>query len=361
MGEYDIANAVVSDMTTAVTDYSVSPISTDGPGEQDETRYYNTNWNQYYTYYKKNIGGYRNAINAFATWVLGKGWKADPATTATLDNITGCGEDSILAILWNQVVVKKVNGASFAHIIRNPDSGILINLKPLDPASMVTVIGPDGVILRYEQISKVKGKKPKEFKTQEILHMINDRVADGIIGVSVTEGVEWALLAREEAVTDQKKVMHRNVVPVRIIEVETQNTTKIAQLKTQYEEAIKKGEVLIIPKGTVEVKDTKAMLQDILPWIRYLDDVILRQVGVPRIITGGTSETEGDAKVSYLVYEQVYTREVEELKADLWNQMAIRLEFSPPVSLKEKEQQDEIKNTSQTGFQPNDTTAGRGE
>ena len=46
--------------------------------------------------------------------------------------------------------------------------------------------------------------------------------------------------------------------------------------------------------------------------------------------------------------------------ADLWNQLYMRIEFEAPVSLKETVIDNEEKNTSQIGFQPNDTEAGVG-
>ena len=84
-------------------------------------------------------------------------------------------------------------------------------------------------------------------------------------------------------------------------------------------------------------------------------------IGLPKVILGGSSENEGDKKMSYLAFEQVYKREINELKADLWNQLAIRVEFDTPASLQKQLADNELKNTSQVGLQPNDTQAGVGE
>ena len=97
-------------------------------------------------------------------------------------------------------------------------------------------------------------------------------------------------------------------------------------------------------------------LQNPIEWIRYLENFFYQAVGVPKIILGGSQEfTEASSKVGYLTFEQVYAREQKELEADLWNQLAIKVEFIRPVSLKDNVTQDEAANTGQVGIQPNET------
>ena len=48
-----IDSAVASDLTNAMTDYSVDSMSTDGAGEQKETEWLTTEWEQYLGYYKQ--------------------------------------------------------------------------------------------------------------------------------------------------------------------------------------------------------------------------------------------------------------------------------------------------------------------
>ena len=46
-------------------------------------------------------------------------------------------------------LIKKVNGDSYAEIIRNnEDGGILLNLKPLDPSKITIVYDNKGMICR---------------------------------------------------------------------------------------------------------------------------------------------------------------------------------------------------------------------
>ena len=157
-------------------------------------------------------------------------------------------------------------------------------------------------------------------------------------------------------------MIKRNGV-VRVIEIDTQDTAKRKAFKDEWKDAIDKGDVLILPKGVAEAKDWHGSLdtQGVIMWLNYLDNEFYQMIGIPKIIIGGSGEIEGDSKISYLTFEQIYLREVNELIADLWNQLAVRIEFNKPASLKQELASNEAANTSQVGFQPNDTTAGVGE
>ena len=357
----------ISQTTTPskVTDYSVTPISPDSPANQDENYWYFTNFTKWFGNYKQ-VAKIKTAINAYATWVLGKGWTATPDISVTLENITGSGEDTFNSILWNLIVTKKVNGDAFAQIIRDTDSGELINLIPLNPEYMKVVFNKKGRIIRYDYLTPAGTNKSGvevPFKTKDILHLMNDRVINEMHGTSSIEAVEWNVSATDEAKIAHRKMIKRNGV-VRVIEVDTDDNTKLAVLKAQWKDAIDKGDVLIIPKGVAEAKDWHGVLDTagVVQWLKYLDDDFYTSIGVPRVILGGSSEfTEASSKVAYLTYEQVYTRETTELEADLWNQLQVRIIFNKPVSLKNEMLQSESKNTSQVGFQPNDTTIGSGQ
>ena len=349
-----------------VTDDKGEPLQTEGVNEAGETWITYPEFTKWFAYYRSKEKSYskvRMALNAYASWVLGQGWTADKLKTLQLKNIRGWGEDTLLSILWNMLVVKKFNGDSFAESIRNPEDARLLNLKPLDPSTMTTFLNPQGIIIRYEQTAKTGNTdtRPRTLKPHQVLHLVNDRVADHFRGVSVIEAVEWNLQAQEEAKRAHRKMVKRNGI-VRVIEVDTEDTTKIANFKIQWKAAIDAGDVLILPKDVAEAKDWHGQLDTagVVQWLNYLDDEFFMIIGIPKIIMGGSGEIEGDAKVSYLAFEQVYKREVNELIDDLWNQLALKIKFNSPASLKSTLADNEEKNTSQLGFQPNDTTAGVG-
>lgn len=359
MAELDIAQTTTP---TIVTDYTVDSQSTDGVTET-ETYWDNLDFGRYFGIYNK-IAKIKMAINAYATWVLGLGWTARlPETEAQLKRMKGWGEDSFTSILWNMLVIKKVNGDSYADIKKNNKQTSLINIKPLNPASMRTVVSKNGIIQRYEQRNRVTGKRIGEkINPNKILHFCNDRVADNIHGTSVIEALEWNVEAQEEAKRTHRKMIKRNGV-VRVIEIATDDVTKRAAFKAEWKDAIDNGDVLILPKGVAEAKDWHGQLDTngVIAWLGYLDDEFFQMIGIPKIIVGGSGQIEGDSKISYLTFEQIYLRETNELKADLKNQLGIEIEFNKPASLKQELVSSEAANTSQVGFQPNDTTAGVGE
>ena len=363
-----MAQTNVGAMTTTAFDgsmenYAVDPIVTESATGEKETSFQHTMWSQYYGYYRK-IPELKKAIDIYATWSVGQGYTADPETTVILEHITGWGEDTANSIFWNLMVTKKILGDAFAEIIRDEDTGELINLKVLDPSTIKIIADEKGVIKRYEQTSKIDKKiDPKIFEPNEILHLCNDRVADALHGTGVVESCETVILTRNEAMDDWRKVLHRNVVPVRIIEVDTDNPAKIAKLRTEYEAAIKKGEVLIIPKGNVSINESQAKLQDSLSTIKYYENFFYQALGIPKIITGGSEEfTEASSKIAFLTFEMVYKREQEEFEKDIWNQLYMKLKFNAPVSLKNEMLQSEQKQPNYgVGMQPSEMQVGRNE
>lgn len=367
MAQYQVGRTETTNMTNNVPNYSVASVNPDSATGLNETEWINTKASQYFGYYKK-IPELHAALTAFATWIVGKGYKtSDSATQAILDHITGWGEDTFNSIIWNLMVQKKVYGDAFAEIIRDADTGTLINLKPLDPAKIKIIADEKGIIKRYEQMSAVgnKGKVVQKFQPKEILHLCNDRVVDEIHGTSIIESVEQVILMKNQAMDDYNAVLHRNVVPVRIIEVDTDDEAEITKIRTKYETAIKNKEVIIVPKGAVSITTDGTIAGAIvnpMPFINYLDDFFYRALGVPRVVMGGGQEfTESSSKISYLSYSQIYTREQTEFMADIWNQLYLRITLEKPISIQNELITDENKDSGQLGTQANELTAGRGQ
>lgn len=359
MAIFDPNSTVTSDMDNQVDDWEVQPVSTDGIGDNKETEYSWTNWTKWYGYYRK-TPQLKKAIDAYATWAVGKGFKGeDEETDVMLDRITGWGEDTFQSILWNMVVIKKVNGDAFAEIIRDEKTGKLLNLKPLDPASMKVVVNRQGIIKRYEQTNKT-GEKTSiiKFEPQKIFHIVNDRTADEIHGISVVESVEPVIKAREEAAADWRTVLHRNVVPLTVVEIDSQNDEKIKAFEKKFGDIINKKDVLFVPKDTVKIDRTtlanNATLNP-LPTLEYLDNFFYQAVGIPRIILGGSNEfTEATAKIAYLTFSQVYTREQRELEADIWNQIGLKITIEKPAEIQNELLSDEAKDKGTLDAAPAD-------
>ena len=300
---------------------------------------------------------------------MGKGFTADELTTLLLDTIKGWGKDTFNTILENMIRTYHIGGDAFAEIILNEED-VLINLKPLDPAVMKIIANREGQIIRYEQISKVK-KPNKKFGPEQIFHLARNRVADEIHGVSIIPAVENIILMRNEAMADWKRVLHRNVEPVLIIHADTDDTTKLASIKADWEKVKKEGETWIVPKGVI-VPEFAAIAPNAtlnpLAWIEVLNDYFSQATGVPSIITGGSKEfTEASAKIVYLAFQQTIEEEqlfIEEQTLAQLN-LVINLEF--PASLENELLSDKPKEETTTpsapeieeeqAMQPNDTTA----
>ena len=361
MGELNLNNAEASDLTNAVTDFSVDSVMTDGAADQKETEYTNQEWAQQLGYYKK-IPELAAAIDAKATWTVGKGFDADPTATFILDSIRGWGKDTFNTILENLIRTCHIGGDSFAEIITD-DEGVLTNLKPLDPSTIRIVANRQGVIIRYEQMSKVK-KPDKRFEIDEIFHLARNRVADEIHGTSVIPAIENIILARNESIRDYKQVMHRFVKPRWIFHLDTDDTAKIATFKTKMDAANENGENLYIPKDAVvpELMATapNATL-DPKAWIDSQGDYFYEAVGTPQIILGGSGEfTEASAKIAYLAWQQNIEEEQLFIEEQVGLQLGMKIELEFPASLENELLSDKKKDGAEN-IQPNETTAGAGQ
>ena len=376
MPDTDIGSTEVSNLTDAFANqadvsvsetYKVDASSTEGAGSQKEFTWQMTEFSQNLGYYRK-IPELKTAIDAQALWTLGAGYEAEEETTMLLQTIKGNGKDSFNSILKNMQKIKTLAGDSFSEIIRDEkNEGLLVNLKPLDPSSMIIVQNNKGKILRYEQVSKTKTPN-KRFKPEKIFHLSRDRLADEIHGVSIIPSVEWIIKARNEAMADWKKVLHRNVSPLVIWHLDTDDETQIASFKAKNTAAKAGGEDMYIPKGTV-VPEVVATAQNQtlnpLAWIAQLNDYFFQAVNVPQIIIGNAKEfTDASAKIVYLAYEQNVKAEQLYIEEQVLGQLNLEINLTFPTSL----EQDTMSGTpNETDMieeepmeqpaQPNDTTA----
>lgn len=347
MAYVEINNAASGAQAGVITDYSVASKSTDASAGEEETRYTNSKAGQYLGYYKV-IPELKMAIDAKATWTIGKGFQADELTWLRLSTIKGFGKDTFNSILENMVREYHIYGDAFAEIIRD-DDGVLINLKPLDPATITIVADAKGLIKRFEQ--SVKGKPVKKFEPGELLHFARGRVADEIHGVSIVEACEWIILARNEAMADYKKLLHRNVYPVRVWHLDTDVPSKIAAFKAKVAASKGEGEDIFIPKGAVEtelVAIPENSSLNPMPWIQQLNQYFYQAVGVPQIIIGGSQElTQTAAQIAYLAFEQTIEEEQLFIEEQVLSQLNLEINLEFPASLQNNLISDNRKDGSQ--------------
>lgn len=354
----DIDKAEISNYS-GQTEFSIAAEVTDGINEQGETTWDNPNFSKYWGYFN-NVGDLKSALLMKSIWCVGKGWTANPITTLILRNIRGWGKDTFDDILFNMDLLKNINGDSYAEIIRG-DSGKLINLKPLDPSSMSTIISNKGVIIRYEQKSKIKGKDNKKFLPREILHLTNNRLADQIHGISDIEALRQVIDADQESFDDMKKVMHFQAKPFILWKLKTDDTTKIANFITRVENARKLGEDMFVPDdddiATWEIVQINPSTQ-LLEWRQDLKNKFYRVVGMPEILFGTSGATESGGKMEVFSHETVFEHNQRYIEKQILIQLGLEIDLKSPTSLLENLQTDQAKdaNVQTQATQANEVT-----
>lgn len=358
-----MGNTSASDLTTAMDDFSVSTMNTDGISSCKETTWQQANWSKYFGYYIQ-IPELNSTIDARATWTVGKGYKADPETTFDLDMIKGYGRDTFNTILENMIRTMFIGGDSYAEIVRDKDSK-LINLKPLDTAVMTIVLDEKGIIKRYEQTSKTKGNAAMKFKPEEIFHLSRNRVADNIHGTSVIEKLEQIILMRNESMADYKQMMHRYMKPRYIFHLDTDDTTKINQFKAKMDKAWADGENMYVPKGAVvpeQMSISPNSTLNPLAWIDSLSDSFYEACATPKIIVGNSKNfTEASAKIVYLAFQQSVEEDQLYIEEQCGSQLGITIDLEFPASLENELLSDKAKDGPEKAAIPSDTTAGEGQ
>lgn len=365
MADLNPSKATVGNLRNTLDDFEAPALNTEGVSDNKETEYLNPKFSQWFGYFKT-ISELNAAIKAKATWTVGKGYKANNTTKVILENITGMGVDTFDSILKNMIIVSHINGDAYAEIIRDEETGTLINLKPLDPSSITVVFNRQGVITKYKQRNKTGTDKGQlTFKPEEIFHITKDRIADEIHGTSIIESVQWVVDAIQEAQLDQRKLMHRNVKPVVFFELDEDNQAKIDAFIAQMDNAIAKGENIYIPKGTVGFQVLSVppnATMNPLPWIEYLNSQFWKTVRIPQIVVGGSQEfTEATAKIAYLAFQQDVEEAQRDIEEQVWDQLALKIELEFPASLENELLSDQKKDKETGATKPSDTSVGMGQ
>lgn len=362
MTDYRISSAVASDLDSAITNYSVDAEQTDGAMGGGETKWTNTNWSQNLGYYK-GIPELRAVIDAKATWTVGKGFEGSPRAKAVLEHVIGFGKDTFNTFLENMIRTMNIAGDSFSEIIRDEDGDVL-NLKPLDPSTITIIADKNGLIKRYEQISKNKDTANEKFEKEEIFHLARNRVADEIHGVSMVDSLVNIILSKNEAMSDMKTVMHWNVKPRWKFRLKTDDPTEVAAYKAKQDAAKAAGEDIYEPIDTAESElisvPANATLSP-LAWIQYLDNMFYEVAQVPKIILGGSGEfTEASAKIAYLAFQQTIEEEQLFIEEQIRDQLGYEVDLEFPASLENELLSDQKKDGPQN-IDPSETTAGEGQ
>jgi len=367
MAENDIGSAVEGNLGSVITDYSVDGQHTDGVTEQKETTHRVKNWSQNLGYYKT-IPELRVVIDARADWVLGKGYQgvgdSKEMTEINLMIIKGIGNESFNTILHNMNRTCDIVGDSFAEIMRD-DYGGVINIKVLDPETMAIIADPQGMILRYEQNSKVQGKRPKKYDPSKILHFSRNKIADSITGTSLVESLVQIILMINEAMADYKTVMHWHVQPRWKFKLKSDVPAEIAAYKDTQDKATATKNNIYEPMGVSESElisiPPNATLSP-LSWLEFLIDHFYETAGVPKFVVGNSKGfTEAAEKIGYLAFQQKIEKLQLYNEEQVLSQLGLEINLEFPASLENELLSDNKKDVESGATKPSDTEAGAGE
>jgi len=355
MAERDLNKATTTDFTNTVPDYVVSSKALDAANDSGETYWYFSDSCKNYGYYCE-IPEINSAANSLATWAFGRGWDVgdDLDLKLRMENFVGMGKDTFDSIMFNHEVTCLVVGDSFCEIKRSLVTRKIINLVPISPERVRVVFKEDGMIKRYDVWN---GSKWRPVKIKNMFHSHNKRIGDQVHGTSQIDASRWVIDARNEALIDNRKIMHRMTV-LGIAYYKTNNEQKISKANTEIQNATKNVEMVGLPEETAEIKDFPSKpTGDRQQWISYLENFFYQIFGVPRSIatSDGTSEVGG--KMGHVIFEPVYTREQKLRESEFWNQLGIRIKWNRPPSLAGLQQETEEKNSGQLRIQPNDVEA----
>lgn len=371
MSNLNISNAVASNMA-GWTETSIANKSTDGATGVDETTYQNNEWSKQWGYFNEHPE-LKSAIIMRAIWDVGKGYEADPEVKVILDHISGWGKDTFEEILFNLDVDKYVGRDSFAHIIWDDKEkrNFPMNIKVLDPSSIKIIVDENGILIRYEQVSKVPGKANKEFKPYEIFHLSNNRLADQIHGISVIESLDKTLLADLESFDNTRKIMNRQAKPFIIFHWKTDDIAKVNEMKARIDALRNLGEDLHLPDENDVVKwevVTVNVSETILAWRQDITNRFYRALGMPLVLFGAQGSTESGGKMEVFAHENVWEHGQRSIENQVWQQLHLRINLIPPQSMAQGLATDTAKDQSANGMpqglemgQPQDTTPGAGE
>ncbi len=352
MGELDVGSSVASDLSNAMTSFSVDLGKTDGVSDLKETTWMNNEYGQYLGHYQA-IPEVASVIDVKALWTIGRGYTADEPTEMLLDTIKGNGFDTFNSILENMERTKEIGGDAYCEIIRDKE-GVLLNIKPLDPEVMKHVANSKGRIIRFEQVGKTgneKGKVLHKFKPEDIFYMARNRVADEIHGNTMITRLANIILAKNEAMADQKIMYHRFVKPRWIIKLDTDKPSKIATEKVKWDKANEDGENMYLPMGSVEVEQMAIAPNSTLnpqAMIESLDAKFYESANVPKVIVGGGGGfTDAAVKTAYLAFEQNIRARQLYMEEQTLAQLNLVINLEIPASLSNDMLSDEAKDGSQ--------------
>jgi len=316
---------------------------------------YVVDWKKWHGIYRT-IPEYKSSVDTNCRWIIGKRIiPKNKKTKEIIAKIKGNGKDTIKNILLNQKRTSKICGDAFAEIIKDKAKR-LINLKPLNPGTIMIIGNEKGIISRYLQIATKNNNESKieilnDWKPHEIWHTSNERIADEIHGIPTSEVFENVIKWRKQAMESQSVVIQRYGKPTYFYEVGTDDTTEMNNIKTKIDKAIKNFENVIIPEGTlknvINIKTGQGATIDPMPWLKFLKRNFILESGTPDIVQGESRESAtSSGELNYISYKERIKYEQADFSEEIKSQLGLNIEFEEPPEIT-------IESTSGNGKNPN--------
>ncbi len=308
------------------------------------TTWQSTNWTKYNGYYKSHLSA-KAVLNKLSLWIMGEGIEADKKTMKILDRIVGWGKETSTDVFDNQIRVEHINGDSYAEIITTdgkpikPDGANLLNLKPLNPGSMIHMINPEGILTGYRQIKSDGTETP--FELDEIFHLTMNRTADEIHGTGDIESLTTFLDKIKQLDEDMAVMFHRFVVPLVIWSLNTDDPTAMATFQTQEKSAWNTGQNLIIPDTAVKFELLEAgkgvgKIINPMEWRNKWTEEVIKGGGVPALIMAIEAETtEASSKMVTLAWEKVVKKGQLDLETQVKAQLGLKINLPQSITIEE--------------------------
>lgn len=349
---------------TSELDQSLKIQTTESEDVDRENNWNNPNWQTYNSYYKNHLSC-KSVINKVAMWAIGKGIEADEKTKKILDRIVGWGKDTASEVFDNQIRVKHINGDSYSEIITTDDKEIrkdgsnLLNLKPLNPGSMIHTTNSQGMLTGYKQILKNGNKKP--LKLKQVFHLCLNRCADEIHGTGDIKSLMTFLDKIKQLDEDMSVMFHRFVVPMIIWKLNTDDDNAISQFKIQQKKVRNTGDDLIIPEKAVDWSLLEAGKTGIAPmeWRNKWTEEVIKGGGVPALIMAIESgTTEASSKMIFMAWQMTVDKEQRDFEAQIKLQLGliIKLPDPPKVDIQSLESDEKKDAGYQTKIKKSETT-----
>jgi hypothetical protein len=360
--QLNLNNAVASTLNSSTT---ISQKSMDSPQDLKETIWRNDKAGEYWGLFDSQPD-LQTALLLKSYWTVGGGYTCDIPTETVLNNVSGWGKDTFFDVLFNLDVTANIFGDSYAHIIFNGEKAPqnIINIKPLNSASMAHVVGSDGIIIRYEQTQP--DGSIKKFDPEDILHFSTNRLGDQIHGISRIAALKDTVEAYNEIDKDIRKVAHQTAVPLIIWKLKTDDPTTINNFVTRIQNARKltTGSDVFIPddEKVVSFEILNVTPNELLmAWKNAKRDDFYRAVQLPQIMPGASGGgTESEGKTIYLAHEMITKKDRLTREKQIKSQLGLSITIYPAPSMQPAMQSDTSKDGALVANQPSDTQAGVG-